>query len=69
MTALRRYPVKSMLGENVDASDVTFTGLAGAQCRGGISEFSSPSGSTQVLDTVGRVSGTGYGTSMPIASR
>jgi uncharacterized protein len=25
---LRRYPVKSMLGENVDASDVTFTGLA-----------------------------------------
>ena len=28
MTALRRYPVKSMLGENVDASDVTFTGLA-----------------------------------------
>ncbi len=28
MTTLRRYPVKSMLGENVDASDVTFTGLA-----------------------------------------
>jgi len=28
VTALRRYPVKSMLGENVDASDVTFTGLA-----------------------------------------
>ena len=27
--ALRRYPVKSMLGEDVDASDVTFTGLAG----------------------------------------
>jgi uncharacterized protein len=26
---LRRYPVKSMLGENLDASDVTFTGLAG----------------------------------------
>jgi uncharacterized protein len=26
---LRRYPVKSMLGEDVDASDVTFTGLAG----------------------------------------
>jgi uncharacterized protein len=25
---LRRYPVKSMLGEDVDASDVTFTGLA-----------------------------------------
>jgi uncharacterized protein len=24
---LRRYPVKSMLGEDVDASDVTFTGL------------------------------------------
>jgi len=26
---LRRYPVKSMLGENLNASDVTFTGLAG----------------------------------------
>jgi uncharacterized protein len=26
---LRRYPVKSMLGENLDAGDVTFTGLAG----------------------------------------
>jgi uncharacterized protein len=26
---LRRYPVKSMLGEDVDASDVTFAGLAG----------------------------------------
>lgn len=25
---LRRYPVKSMLGEDVDAADVTFTGLA-----------------------------------------
>jgi uncharacterized protein YcbX len=25
---LRRYPVKSMLGEDVDASDVTFSGLA-----------------------------------------
>ena len=25
---LRRYPVKSMLGENVQASDVSFTGLA-----------------------------------------
>jgi uncharacterized protein len=25
---LRRYPVKSMLGEDVDASDVTFAGLA-----------------------------------------
>ena len=25
---LRRYPVKSMLGEDVDASEVTFTGLA-----------------------------------------
>jgi uncharacterized protein len=29
VSALRRYPVKSMLGEDVDASDVTFTGLAG----------------------------------------
>jgi MOSC domain-containing protein len=29
VTALRRYPVKSMLGEGVDAGDVTFTGLAG----------------------------------------
>ena len=29
VAALRRYPVKSMLGEDVDASDVTFTGLAG----------------------------------------
>ena len=28
VAALRRYPVKSMLGEDVDASDVTFTGLA-----------------------------------------
>jgi uncharacterized protein len=26
---LRRYPVKSMLGEDVDASEVAFTGLAG----------------------------------------
>jgi uncharacterized protein len=29
VTALRRYPVKSMLGEDVEASDVSFTGLAG----------------------------------------
>ena len=29
VAALRRYPVKSMLGEGVDAGDVTFTGLAG----------------------------------------
>jgi uncharacterized protein len=29
VVALRRYPVKSMLGEDVDAADVTFTGLAG----------------------------------------
>jgi uncharacterized protein len=29
VSVLRRYPVKSMLGEDVDASDVTFTGLAG----------------------------------------
>jgi uncharacterized protein len=29
VAALRRYPVKSMLGEYVDAGDVTFTGLAG----------------------------------------
>ena len=29
VAALRRYPVKSMLGEDVDAADVTFTGLAG----------------------------------------
>jgi uncharacterized protein YcbX len=29
VAALRRYPIKSMLGEDVDASDVTFTGLAG----------------------------------------
>ena len=29
VTALRRYPVKSMLGQDLDASDVTFTGLAG----------------------------------------
>jgi uncharacterized protein YcbX len=29
VVALRRYPVKSMLGEDVEASDVTFTGLAG----------------------------------------
>jgi len=29
VAALRRYPVKSMLGEDVDAAEVTFTGLAG----------------------------------------
>jgi uncharacterized protein len=29
VTRLRRYPVKSMLGQDVDASEVTFTGLAG----------------------------------------
>ena len=29
VAALRRYPVKSMLGEGVDAGNVTFTGLAG----------------------------------------
>jgi uncharacterized protein len=29
VAVLRRYPVKSMLGENLDAGDVTFTGLAG----------------------------------------
>jgi uncharacterized protein YcbX len=29
VAALRRYPVKSMLGEDVEASEVTFTGLAG----------------------------------------
>jgi uncharacterized protein YcbX len=29
VAALRRYPVKSMLGEDVNAGDVTFTGLAG----------------------------------------
>jgi uncharacterized protein YcbX len=28
VTALRRYPVKSMLGEDLDASDVTLAGLA-----------------------------------------
>ncbi len=29
VAVLRRYPVKSMLGEHLDAGDVTFTGLAG----------------------------------------
>jgi len=29
VAALRRYPVKSMLGEDLDGGDVTFTGLAG----------------------------------------
>jgi len=29
VAGLRRYPVKSMLGEDVDAGEVTFTGLAG----------------------------------------
>jgi uncharacterized protein len=29
VTTLRRYPVKSMLGQDLDASDVTLTGLAG----------------------------------------
>ena len=28
VAALRRYPVKSMLGEDLDASDVSFHGLA-----------------------------------------
>jgi uncharacterized protein YcbX len=28
VTALRRYPVKSMMGEDVDASDVSYSGLA-----------------------------------------
>lgn len=45
-----------------------FTGAAGVECRGGIAEFSSLAGSTQVLDTVGQVTGTGFGTSMPITS-
>jgi len=29
VTTLRRYPVKSMLGQDLDASDVTFAGLSG----------------------------------------
>jgi uncharacterized protein YcbX len=29
VTTLRRYPVKSMLGEDMDAADVSVTGLAG----------------------------------------
>jgi uncharacterized protein len=29
VAVLRRYPVKSMLGEDLDASDVTFTGVTG----------------------------------------
>jgi uncharacterized protein len=29
VAVLRRYPVKSMLGEDIEASDVTLTGLAG----------------------------------------
>jgi len=29
VAGLRRYPVKSMLGEDVDAGEVTFTGLSG----------------------------------------
>ena len=29
VAALRRYPVKSMLGEDVDAGEVTSTGLVG----------------------------------------
>lgn len=29
VATLRRYPVKSMLGENMDAGEVTFTGLVG----------------------------------------
>ena len=32
VAALRRYPVKSMLGEDVSASDVTRAGLAGDRC-------------------------------------
>lgn len=38
MTTLRRYPVKSMLGETVDASDVTFTGLARDRCLAVVSQ-------------------------------
>jgi hypothetical protein len=45
-----------------------FAGASGADCRGGIAEFSSPAGSTQVLETVGQASGTGYGTSMQVNS-
>jgi hypothetical protein len=49
-------------------SGAVFTGASGAECLGMIAEFSSPAGSTQVLDTVGQASGTGYGTSMPVTS-
>ncbi len=32
VTALRRYPVKSMLGEDLDAGDISRHGLAGDRC-------------------------------------
>jgi hypothetical protein len=46
--------------------DAQFTGASGVECRGGIAEFATPAGSTQILDTVGHDKGAGYGTSMPV---
>ena len=37
VAALRRYPVKSMLGEGVDAVDVALTGMAGDRRLAGVS--------------------------------
>src|SRR6516162_8745924 len=38
VAALRRYPVKSLLGEDVSASDVTRAGLAGDRCLALVSQ-------------------------------
>jgi hypothetical protein len=49
-------------------SGAVFTGASGANCRGGIAELASPPGSTQVLDTVGAVTGTGYPTTVALTA-
>lgn len=47
---------------------VVFSGGAGQSCLGGIAEFASPPGSTQILDTVGQNSGDSAATSMSATS-
>ncbi|HEY3732795.1 MAG TPA: hypothetical protein VGL63_02660 [Streptosporangiaceae bacterium] len=49
-------------------SPAVFTGAPGVNCRGAIAEFSSPAGTTQVLDTLGWVQGTGYPTAVTVSS-
>jgi hypothetical protein len=45
-----------------------FTGAAGQSCLGGIAEFASPAGTSQILDTIGHHSGSGSATTMPVTS-